>query len=185
MAFVDFLMLAFVVIGVIFGFFKGMVKLGLAIVTFYLSIVVASLYYRPLASGIAKNSSTSFQVIEMLSFLLLLVFIYVILFLTALYTFRYLTVKGSIQFLDKIIGAFLGLILGAMFASIFAMMMRYLFIYTNAPATLDFPAMRFLQESTFNSVLKDVFLNTILPILYAPISPILPESADIIFRSIQ
>ncbi|KPL85505.1 CvpA family protein [Herpetosiphon geysericola] len=184
MPFVDILLLLFVVIGLFYGFFKGMLKVGIAIIVFYLTVVLSSLYYRPLASFLGKNSSTPFPVLEMLSFLTLLFVLFFILLAVASYTFRYLNVGGKAQFIDKVIGSFLGLILGAMIASIFAMMLRYLFT-TNAAAVLDFPAMKFLQSSTRASVLKDVFLNIILPLIYAPVSPIMPESADALFRSVQ
>lgn len=185
MAFVDVMMLLMVIICLFFGFFKGVVKMSLAIATFYLAIVIASLYFRFISQGLAKNSKTSLQVLDMLSFLLLLIVCYIILFWAALYTFRYVHVGGRIQYLDKVLGSFLGLILGAIMASVFAMMLRYLFITANAPATLNFPAMTFLQQSTANSVLIRVFLDIVLPILYAPIGPILPESADLIFRDLQ
>ncbi|GAA5529299.1 CvpA family protein [Herpetosiphon gulosus] len=184
MPFVDILLLLFVVIGLFYGFFQGMLKVGVAIFVFYLTIVLSSLYYRPLALMISKNSTTPFQVLEMLSFLILLFVLFFILLWVASYTFRYLKVGGQLQYIDKVIGTFLGLILGAMIASIFAMMLRYLFT-TNAAAVLDYPAMKFLQASTRASVLKDVFLNIILPLIYGPISPIMPDSADTLFRSIQ
>ena len=185
MPFVDIVMLLLVIVCLFFGFFKGVVKIALAIITFYLSIVIASLYFRFVAQAIAKNSKTSLQVLDMLSFLILLIVCFIILLWAALYTFRYVQVGGRIQYLDKLLGSFLGLLLGAIMASVFAMMLRYLFITANASATLNFPAMRFLQQSTLNSVLKNVFLDVVLPVLYAPISPILPESADLIFRSLQ
>ena len=185
MAFVDGMILLFVIIGLFFGFFKGMLKISFAIVAFYLGIVLASLYFRVVAIKIKENSSTSLQVLEMLSFLILLGVFFGVLLWALLYTFRYVRVGGRLQYLDKIIGAFLGVILGTFMASIFAMMLNYLFFTTNAPATLDFPMMKFLKESTQNSVMINVFTKTILPLIYAPISPILPDSADVIFRGLQ
>lgn len=184
MPFVDILLLLFVVFGLFYGFFQGMLKVGIAILVFYLTIVLSSLYYRPLALMISKNSTTPFQVLEMLAFLSLLFVLFFILLAVASYTFRYLKIDGRLQYIDKVIGTFLGLVLGAMIASIFAMMLRYLFT-TNAAAVLDYPAMRFLQASTKASALKDIFLNIILPLIYGPISPIMPDSADALFRSIQ
>ncbi|ABX07520.1 CvpA family protein [Herpetosiphon sp.] len=184
MPFVDILLLLFVVLGLFYGFFQGMLKVGISILVFYLTIVLSSLYYRPLALAISKNSTTPFQVLEMLSFLTLLFVLFFALLWVASYTFRYLKVGGQLQYIDKVIGTFLGLILGAMIASIFAMMLRYLFS-TTAPAVLDYPAMRFLQASTRASALKNVFLDIILPLIYGPIRPIMPESADALFRSIQ
>ncbi len=185
MSFVDILMLLFVILGLALGFFKGLVKIAIAFITFYLAVIIASLYFRFLARSLASNSSTSLPVLEMLSFLIILIVAYIIFLFTALYTFRYIKVGGRLQYLDRILGTALGLLLGAFFASILAMMMRYLFIIQPTVDTLDFPAMRFLQASTQKSVLKDIFLNGILPILYAPISPILPGTADEIFRRIR
>lgn len=185
MAFVDVIILLVVVFGLFYGFFKGVFKIFLAIVSFYLAIVLASLYFRVTARAIGKNSKTSPQVLEMLSFLTLVIVCFLILAWAAFYTFRYFKVRGRIENLDKLLGAFLGLILGAFMAGIFVMMLRYLFVTTNAPATLDFPAMRFLQESTGNSVLIRPFSNVVLPLIYTPISPILPDSADLIFRGLQ
>ena len=61
MPFVDIMLLLFVVIGLFYGFFQGMLKVGMAIIVFYLTIILASLYYRPLALMVSKNSLNLMQ----------------------------------------------------------------------------------------------------------------------------
>ena len=185
MSFVDALLIAFVFITTIVGFFKGTLKISIALVTFYLAVILASLYFSFMARALATNSTSSLQILNMLSFLVILVIAYIILLLTGLYAFRYIHVGQRAQILDKIGGAILGLFLGAMFASIFAMILRYLFITQFVEATLDYPLMRGLAGSTRKSVLLSLFVDGILPVLYAPLSPFLPEQADRIFRSLQ
>lgn len=98
---VDILLLLFVVIGLFYGFFQGMLKVGIAIIVFYLTIVLSSLYFRPLATLMGKNSKTPFQVLEMLAFVSLLILLFFILLGVASYTFRYLKIGGQLQYIDR------------------------------------------------------------------------------------
>jgi membrane protein required for colicin V production len=121
----------------------------------------------------------------MLSFIIVLVVSFIVLLFTALYTFRYVQIGGRLQYMDKMIGTFLGLLLGAFFACLIAMLMNYIFVVQFTASTLDYPAMKMLQGSTERSTLKGLFLDAILPLLYGPISPVLPDSADAIFGQLS
>jgi uncharacterized membrane protein required for colicin V production len=184
MPFIDILILLSVIVTFAFGFFKGVIKILIAIGAFYLAIILASLYFKFLARALAANSRTSPQFLEMLCFLIIFVVAFLIFLWAGLYTFRYVKISGRLQYLDKVLGSLAGLVLGALFASMFAMMFRYLFITYQIANTIDYPFLVELQASTKNSFFSNIFLRFILPAIYTPLSPILPENADIVFRGL-
>ncbi|HEY1015178.1 MAG TPA: CvpA family protein [Herpetosiphonaceae bacterium] len=183
MTFVDILLLLIVIVSFFFGFFKGLIKISIAIVALYASIIISSLYFRFLAAKIGSEAAP--QLAQMVSFFIILLVAFFILYFSGAYTFRYAKLTGRLQYLDKMIGTFLGLVLGAMFASIVAMIFQYLFITNNTQAQIDFPFVEGLAGSSKRSALIPIFLRVVLPIIYTPISPLLPDAADRIFRSLQ
>lgn len=183
MTFVDILLLFICIAAFFFGFFKGLIKISIAIGALYASIIISSLYFRFLAAKIGEGAPL--HVAQMVSFFIILVISFLVLYFSGAYTFRYAKVTGRLQYLDKMIGTFLGLVLGAMFASILAMILRYLFIANNTQAEVSFPFVESLASSTKRSVLLNIFLNVVLPIIYTPMSPLLPDAADKIFRRFQ
>jgi uncharacterized membrane protein required for colicin V production len=180
---VDIFFLLLVIIMLFVGFFKGMLKIGIAIGALYAAVVIAALYFRFLARNFGAETPVQFA--QMFSFFLIFMISFLILYFAGSYSFKYVQFRGRIQYLDKFIGAFLGLVFGAMFASIFAMIFRYMFISQSNPTLLQYPMMSGLADSTKRSVLLNIFLNGILPLIYAPLSPILPDAADAIFQKLQ
>ena len=154
------------------GFFQGTVKLLIALVTFYVSVVLASLYFKFLATYF-KN--TSAIVAESVSFFLILALCFAILLAMALYTFRYVRFPGRLEYVDRILGVVLGVVFGALVACVVAMILQYAFISHSAGN--EYPITRALQRSTRGSQLVQILIYNILPRLFTAVSPFLPDAA--------
>ncbi|HEX6290984.1 MAG TPA: CvpA family protein [Herpetosiphonaceae bacterium] len=177
--FVDLLLLfGFIVITAV-GFFQGTIKIVLALVTFYASVILASLYFK-FASLYMVRRGTSAVVADAISFFLILVICFILLLAAALYTFRYVRFPGRLEFVDRIIGVMLGVILGVVFMSIVGMVLQFLFISNSIGD--PYPITRSLQNSTRTSTLLPLLINNILPQVFSLVAPFLPESALPFFR---
>jgi uncharacterized membrane protein required for colicin V production len=179
---VDILFILILVSIMALGFFKGMIKLTIAMVAFYLGIVLASLYFRFFAGVLFSRNTTSQVVSDMLSFLIILFLAFFLLLAGGLYTFRYLRMPGKLEFINKVIGIGFGVLFGAMIVGILAMVFRYMFITNDTAATVTWPLMRSIQGATRNSTLVKFFVESVVPTLHLLVSPILPQDADIIFK---
>ncbi len=169
--FVNLLLMALFLIVTGAGFFQGTVKLAIALVTFYVSVVLASLYFKFLATYL----NTSAVVAEAVSFFIILGISFVMLLAMALYTFRYVRFPGKLEYLDRIIGVGFGVVLGVVLASIVAMILHYLFISHSAGN--EYPITRAFQRSARSSNLLQLLMYNILPRMFALVSPFLPEAA--------
>ncbi|MDP9309898.1 MAG: CvpA family protein [Chloroflexota bacterium] len=177
--FVNVLLMALFLIVTGAGFFQGTVKLVIALVTFYLSVVLASLYFKLMATYF----NTSPVVAEAVSFFIILTLCFIILLAMSLYTFRYVRFPGRLEYLDRILGVGFGVILGVVLASIIAMVLQYMFISHRAGN--EYPITRALQTSTQNSTLLRLLMYNILPRLFTLVSPFLPDAAIPFFNPIR
>lgn len=177
--FVDFLLLIFFLIVVATGFFQGTIKLLIASVTFYASIILASLYFKFVSLAFTRRG-TSPIIADSLSFFLILTIAFVFLLTMALYTFRYIRMPGRLEYVDRMLGVVLGVVLGVILASILAMVLHYAFVTHSAGN--GYPITRWLQGSTRNSTLRQALIFNILPQLYASVAPFLPDAALPFFR---
>lgn len=172
--FIDLVLLAIFIIVVAVGFFQGTIKLLIAIVTFYASIILASLYFKSLSLLFVRRG-TSAVVADAISFFLVLFLCFVILLAMALYTFRYVRFPGRLELLDRLLGVVLGVVLGLVVTSIVAMVLHYAFITHNIGSL--YPITRFLANSTRESVTRELLIFNILPRLYVTVAPFLPDVA--------
>jgi membrane protein required for colicin V production len=172
--FVDALLLLIFIIVAGVGFFQGTIKLFIAIITFYASIVLASLYFKFLSSFLSRRG-TSPVVSDAISFFLIITVCFIILLAAGLYTFRYVRMPGRLEYLDRILGVVLGILLGVILSSIVAMVLQFLFITNNAGN--PYPISRALQASTRSSNLLRVLIFNILPQLFNTVAPFLPDAA--------
>jgi membrane protein required for colicin V production len=180
--FVNLLLLALFIIIAGVGFFQGTVKLVIALFTFYVSVVLASLYFKFMALWFTRRG-TSAIIADALSFFLILFICFVILLGMALYTFRYVRFPGRLEFVDRILGVVVGVVLGVLAASIIAMVLQYAFITHNAGN--EYPITRALQRSTQTSTLLQLLIYNILPRLFAIVSPFLPDAAIPFFNPVR
>jgi membrane protein required for colicin V production len=170
--FVNVLLMALFLIVTGAGFFQGTVKLVIALVTFYMSVVLASLYFKLLATYFNNTSSV---VAEAVSFFMLLTVCFILLLAMSLYTFRYVRFPGRLEYVDRILGVGFGVVLGVVLASIIAMVLHYMFISHHAGN--EYPITRALQRSTQTSQILRLLIHNILPRLFTLVSPFLPDAA--------
>ena len=171
---IDLLLLLVFIIVTGVGFFQGTIKLAVAILTFYASIILGSLYFKFL-SLFRTRRGTSSVVADAVSFFIILTICFIVLLAAALYTFRYVRLPGSLDFVDRIIGVLLGVVLGVVVASIVAMVLQFMFVTHSAGN--PYPITRVIQGSTRASSLRPILIFNILPQLFTAVSPFLPDAA--------
>ncbi len=181
MSFVDLLLVVLLIAIIATGFFQGTIRIIIALVTFYASIVLASLYFRFLAIFFTRRGTTQ-PIAESISFFVILVLCFIILFAAGAYTFRYVRLPGRLDYVDRILGTFLSLILAAMVGVIVSMVLHYAFVRYDAARTASFPLTAAFQRSVRGSTLMPFLLDYALPKLYSTVAPFLPEAAQPFFR---
>ena len=163
------------------GFFQGMVRLLVIIVAFYLSMVLASLYYPSLGEFLVRRLGAERFVGQYVAFVLVLFFSSLLLTLAGLYTFRYFHMPGGLEYLDRIGGAVLGLVFGALLIGILATLLWNLMIIRGG-RSIDLPLMRGLGNMIVNSFVLRYFADVVLPLAYGTLDQVLPEGADLLFQ---
>lgn len=182
MNFIDVLFLLALLGAMALGFFQGTIKLVIAIISFYISIVLASLYFQALGRFFRQNFNTTTDIGQLIAFGVLLMVGFIALTAAGLYTFRYAKVPASLDFVDRIVGTLFGLVLGALFLGIMAILLQQFFVYRDTAGTITFPIMRSLQGGVRGSFLVQFFANNILPLIYSTLRPVLPRETEFIFR---
>lgn len=177
---VDLLLLATIIAIAAVGFFQGTIKLLLALVTFYASLILAGLYYNFVSIALIQ-SGVNVVLAQFFSFFLILLLVFVLLLAAALYTFRYLRLPARFEILDRLLGTGVGIVLGFAVSSILALLLRYAFISNTLAASGSFPLTTALQGSARNANLIPLLLNQVFPQIYALVSPFLPDTARILF----
>jgi membrane protein required for colicin V production len=162
------------------GFFQGMIRLIVLILAFYLSLVLASLYYPAVGEFFVRRLDAQRFVGQYVGFALVLFFSFIALAAAGIYTFRYAQLPGQLQYLDRIIGTLLGMVLGAFVVGILAAVLWNLMIVRGG-RTIDFPFMRSLGSAVATSQVLSYFANYLLPNVYALLDPVLPDGAALIF----
>jgi uncharacterized membrane protein required for colicin V production len=179
---VDLLFILLVLAGLALGFFQGTIKLVIAIISFYVSIVLSSLYFQIVGRFFRQRFGTTLEVGQITAFGLILLVGFLLLTVAGLYTFRYAKMPPSLDFVDRVIGTLLGLVLGALVLGIFASLLESLFVFRNPSGVLTWPFMKAFQGAVRGSLMVQFFANNILPMIYASVRPVLPAEADLIFR---
>jgi uncharacterized membrane protein required for colicin V production len=179
---IDLLFILLVLAGLAVGFFQGTIKLVIAIVSFYVSIVLASLYFQYVGRFFRQRFGTTLEIGQIVAFAVILLIAFLLLTLAGLYTFRYAKMPPSLDFIDRIVGTLLGLVMGALLLGIFASLLESLFVFRSPAGILTFPFMRAFQGAVRSSFLVSFFANNILPLIYASVQPVLPPETDLIFR---
>lgn len=163
------------------GFFQGMVRIFVLMVAFYLALVLASLYYPALGEFLVRNFGTQRFVGQYVAFAMVLLIGFLTLAVAGLYTFRYFQMPGGLQYLDYIGGTLLGLVFGALIVGILASLLYNLMIVRGG-RNIDLPVFGMFGNAVASSFVMNYFGNTVLPITYTFLDPILPEGADLLFR---
>ena len=179
---IDLLYILLLLGGLALGFFQGTLKLLITIIAFYVSIVLASLYFQAVGNFFRVRFHTSAEVGQVTAFATVLLLSFFLLTLAGLYTFRYFRVPKSLDFFDKILGTLLGLFLAALFMGMLSILLKDLFVYRSPASAASLPFMISLQSGIRSSTMVSFFGNNILPMLYGFLRPILPGEAELIFR---
>jgi hypothetical protein len=178
---IDILFLLGVLGGLALGFFQGTIRLAIAIISFYISIILASLYFQSLGRFFRERFGTTFDVAQIVAFGIILLVAFLLITTAGLYTFRYAKMPASLDFVDKIVGTLLGLVLGALFLGMLAILFEQLFVFRDTAGTVTFPIVRAFQDGVRGSALVKFFANNILPLIYATVKPVLPRETEFIF----
>jgi membrane protein required for colicin V production len=179
---IDLLFLLILLGGLALGFFQGTIKLLVTIIAFYVSIVLASLYFQAVGNFFRVRFNSSQEVGQVTAFATVLLISFLLLTIAGLYTFRYLRVPPSLDFFDKIIGTLLGLLLGALFMGLLAILLKDLFVFRSPASEASLPIIISFQGGVRSSTLVSFFGDRLFPLLYRTIQPILPAEASFIFR---
>ena len=180
MNFVDLLLILIFIGLLVTGFFQGMIRVLVIILAFYLSLVLATLYYPSFGEWLVRTLGTQRFVAQYVAFALVLFFATILLTAAGVYTFRYAQLPGQLQYLDRIVGTVLGMVLGALVIGILATLLWNLMIVRGGQ-NIDFPIMRALGRSVAGSSILAYFANFLLPTTYALLDPVLPDGAALIF----
>ena len=179
--FVDLLLMVLLIAIIAIGFFQGTIRIIIAIVTLYASIVLASLYFRFLAVFFTQRGATP-PIADSISFFTILAICFIMLFVASAYTFRYLHIPDRFDVLDRLLGTLLSFVLAAMVGVAISMVLNYAFVRYDAARLSAFPFTPTLQRSVRSSTLMPLLLNYVLPRFYKSVAPFLPEAAQPFFR---
>lgn len=164
------------------GFFQGLIRLSVLVLAFYLSMVLASLYFVPFGEFLTTHIQGDRAASEYIAFLVIMLFAFFILGAAGLYTFRYAEMPGKLQYVDSVGGFFLGIVLAALVEGVLAAMLWNMFI-VHGGRDLEIPFFGAIGSSVYNSFLLQYFSEFILPETYNLVRPILPSAASIIFET--
>jgi uncharacterized membrane protein required for colicin V production len=163
------------------GFFQGMIRLMVMLVAFYLSLVLASLYYAPLGEFFVRSMDTARYVGQYVAFFLVLTVGFVLLTLAGLYTFRYAKLPGGLEYLDRIVGAVLGMLLGVFVVGILGSLLWNLMVVRGG-RDIDLPIFQAFGNAVATSSIERYFSRVLMPFVYSYLDPFLPEGADLLFQ---
>jgi uncharacterized membrane protein required for colicin V production len=179
---IDILFILLLLGGLALGFFQGTIRLAIAIIAFYVGIILSSLYFQTVGEFFRRRFNSTLEVGQITAFAVLLLVSFLLLTVAGFYTFRYAKMPASLDFVDRIVGTILGLFLGALFLGMLAIVLSDLFISRDVAGSVTFPIMRSIQSGVRNSFLVGFFANQILPLIYATVQPALPKDVNFIFQ---
>lgn len=150
MATID-LLFSFLLIGaLIVGFFHGTLHATILLLTFYLCLIISSLYFPLVSTILARKFESETFVAEYVSFILLLVSSFTFFAIAFLHTFQAIRPQGKFALLDRIVGAFIGLFLATLFIIVLTVVLWNLLI-TRQAAQFPTPIMQFLGQNVQHS----------------------------------
>ena len=164
------------------GLFQGMIRLIILIVALYLATVLASLYYAPLGEIFVRRFELQRIVGQYIAFAIVHGIAFLLISLAGLYTFRYTRLPGTLEYIDRIGGIFLGIAFGAILVGIIGDLLWNL-LMVRGGREIDLPIFQLLGDSVANSVIIQSFSKVILPLTYTYLDPILPNGANLLFSA--
>ncbi len=176
----DILFTLFLFGAVTLGFFGGTIRVTVVIIMFYLSALLASLYFTSLGFVFETRYMLDSEIARFLSFGLVLLISFVFLAGAGLYTFRHTHLPKKIQNVDRMLGVLLGFILAILVISMFSILLWNL-MFEKGGKTLEHGFMQWLAGSVERSFLVQYIALNTLPDVYYLVDPLLPDSIELIF----
>jgi len=125
MNWVDYVLLALIVVSMVFGSRRGVIRETMGLIAFMVGVVFATHYIDWLASGVAKRMALSPVLVSFVGFVVLLVFIYIIFRILSLIFYRVASVE-RLGKVDHLGGALVGVLRGWVMLGFFLFLLLYL-----------------------------------------------------------
>ncbi len=165
----------------VIGFFQRMVRLTVVLVMFYVSVVLASLYFTSLGSFVDDRFATDLVIGQFVSFVLVLVVSFGFLAAAGLYIFRHTKLPAKWQSLDRSAGLLIGLTL-----AVCSIWLSAALLWNIALASEEYDVgtapVAWIPSTVEESASLGILARYLLPTTYRFIDPALPDSADIILE---
>lgn len=178
----DLLLLVLFVTVVGVGFWGGILRTVIALVSLYASLVLAGLYFKFVSVFVTRRGIAD-TVADTLSFIAVLLLAFAILAALSLYTFRYVRLPVQLEFFDRLIGAALGIVLAVAVLTTTAMLLHYTFVAGSTGSAGGIGG--FLRRGTEASSFVPLLITNMLPRLFAAIGPFVPDAALPLFRPVS
>src|SRR5215470_4664277 len=124
---IDILYIILLLGGLALGFFQGTIRLLVAIVAFYVGILLASLYFTTVGLSFMRRFHSSLEVGQITAFAVILLVAFLLLTVAGIYTFRYARLPASLDFLDRMAGTVLGLVMAGLILGMLGVILKLLF----------------------------------------------------------
>jgi len=155
MNWVDYVLLALIVVAMVFGSRRGMIRESMGLIAFIVGIVFAVHYIDWLASGVASRMALSPVLVSFVGFVVLLVFVYLVFRILSLIFYRVASVE-RLGRVDHLGGALVGILRGWVMLGFLLFLLLYLPLPQSTLVAMDesflAPGMRstvpLLYEST-------------------------------------
>ncbi|HEY7349417.1 MAG TPA: CvpA family protein [Ktedonobacterales bacterium] len=151
----DILILLLIIGGVAFGFWKGLLNQGVAILGVYLGALLGRFAYEPIAHSLAAATALNLHVIQLLVFLALIIMVPVVMLVVARMLWGSLRLPHAWGQADLVGGTVLGAVVGVL-AAMF-LVLTFGFLVTTAhvnSATASYPLFDQIQAAWTASLLR-------------------------------
>lgn len=178
--FLDILFTFFVFGAVTFGFFYGIIRVIVVLVTLYVSLVLASLYFTSLGLFLENRYDLTLEIARLLSFAFVMLTSFSLLSIVGLYTFRHTRLPPKLQHFERLSGVLFGIVLAILFIGILALFFWNFALERAANHDPSAPFTTWLDRSIFDSLVVQYVGIQIAPDVSSMVGPFLPDGAKLI-----
>lgn len=125
MNWVDYVLLALIVVSMVFGSRRGVIRETMGLIAFVVGVVFATHYIDWLASGVAQRMAISPVLVSFVGFVVLVVFVFLVFRILALIFYRVASVE-RLGKVDHMGGALVGVLRGWIMLGFFLFLLLYL-----------------------------------------------------------
>lgn len=178
---IDILFTVLLVVLPVLGFFQGFVRFMVLLVMFYISVVLASLYFSSVGKLLEAQFRMDVIISQYAAFALVMVVSFVLLAVAGLYIFRHTHLPSRLHHVDRISGIGLGFVLALFVLAVCAALLWNLLIIREA-SEVDIAVMQWLGRSVKNSSFLNLLADHFLRYVYILLGPILPDGVEILLE---